>query len=193
MSTTLSSSYSTSQLYSIHLIPCSWITLGSHDVTQFFSYLTFLASQFPLPAPEMLKHSSAPSYDLCFLYLLILSLSDFIQANGFKYHVHASDSFYLDIQSRPVHWATCRFLEKPTWILNGHHLKFNMSKTRISPSPNWPHYEPSCSKILEAISDSLYILYSSSPTSSPSSSLIWFYFQTVIQTSLSLSIFHLPP
>lgn len=125
--------------YSVHLISSSWITLGSHEITQFFSFPTFLAAQVSMPAPEMLKHPKAPSYNLYyFLCLFILSLRDLIQANGFKYPLYASDSFYLNIQSWPVHWLAYTLLEKFTWILNGC-VKFNMFKTVTSSFSNWPH------------------------------------------------------
>lgn len=49
---------------------------------------------------------------LFFISTYILSLSDLIQASGFKYYLHANGCSHLDIQSWPVHWAASRLLEK---------------------------------------------------------------------------------
>ena len=98
INSSLPSSYFISQLYSIYLISSSLITLGFHAITQPLS--NFFASQslcqllkcWNNPGPQPTTSIFVTSI---FLYLLILSVSDRIQAKDFKYHSHASDSFHL--------------------------------------------------------------------------------------------------
>lgn len=85
--------YFTSQLYALHLITYYWIILSSHEIILIFSLSLF----WYLTSLLTIEYPRVPSCNLYFLYLLTLSLSDLIQANGFQYDLHDNGSFHLNI------------------------------------------------------------------------------------------------